>query len=239
MNVNIIDIGIILILIASAIAGWKRGVIKEGVSFVGIVLVFVIAYAFKENLGNVLCKYLPFFDFGGNLKGIVSLNILFYQVLAFFIIYSVLFGIYQLILKISGLLQKIVNFTIILALPSKLGGALISVIKSYIVIFAVLLVLLVPFKNAEIIAGSAFIEKIVNNTPILSSYTKDITNTISDTYSLVDDLTNEKLTVNEANIELIDAMLKYDVVSKKTVEQLVVLDKLKTVKGLDKILEKY
>ena len=34
-------------------------------------------------------------------------------------------------------------------------------------------------------------------------------------------------------------MIKYDVVSKKTVEQLVVLDKLKKVKGLDKVLEKY
>ena len=49
----------------------------------------------------------------------------------------------------------------------------------------------------------------------------------------------EEISINKANLEIIDTMIKYDVVSKKTVEQLVVLDKLKKVKGLDKVLEKY
>ena len=56
---NIIDIGIVLVLIMFAIAGWKKGVIKETVSVVGLIVVFIIAYTFKEQLGNILCKYLP------------------------------------------------------------------------------------------------------------------------------------------------------------------------------------
>ena len=56
---------------------------------------------------------------------------------------------------------------------------------------------------------------------------------------MVEDLEKEEISINKANLEIIDTMIKYDVVSKKTVEQLQVLDKLKKVKGLDSVLEKY
>ena len=41
---NILDIAIILILVMSAIVGFKRGAIKEIVSLVGIIIVFVVAF---------------------------------------------------------------------------------------------------------------------------------------------------------------------------------------------------
>ena len=73
---SIVDIGIILALILFPIIGWMRGVIKETVSLVGLIAVFIISYTFKEEIGNTLCKFLPFISFGGNIKGLVSLNIL-------------------------------------------------------------------------------------------------------------------------------------------------------------------
>ena len=54
---NILDIAIILVLIMSAIIGFKRGAIKEIVSLVGIIVVLILAFAFKGVLGNVLCKW--------------------------------------------------------------------------------------------------------------------------------------------------------------------------------------
>ena len=236
---NIIDIGIILVLVMIALAGWKNGVIKETVSLVGLILIFVIAYTFKEQLGNVLCKYLPFFNFSGSIEGLVSLNILIYQLIAFLIILSVLYAIYQIVLKLSGVLQKLVNLTIILALPSKLGGLVVGLLEGYLLIFAILMLIVVPFKNNPIIAESKMITPIVHKTPLLSLYTKDISQTITDVYDLADRVSGEEITINEANLELIDTMLEYDVVSKKTVEQLRVLDKLKKVKGLDSVLKKY
>lgn len=236
---NIVDIGIILVLIIFAIAGWKKGVIKETVSLVGLVLIFVIAYTFKEELGNTMCKFLPFLKFSGNIKGLVSLNILIYQMIAFLIILSVLYTIYQIILKISGLLQKVVNFTIILALPSKIGGAIVGFLEGYLIIFALLMLALIPMKDIPMISESNLINSIVHKTPIISTYTKDISNTITDVYTLIDKLASKELSVNKANLEIIDTMIKYNVVSKKTVEQLVVLEKLETVKGLDRVLNKY
>lgn len=236
---NIFDIGILVILIMFFIVGWKKGVIKETVSLVGLIVIFIVAFTFKEEIGNVLCKYLPFFNFDGNIKGLVSLNILIYQMIGFIIIYSVLYAVYQIILKISGIFQKIVNWTLILALPSKLAGAIIGVLEGYLIIFALLLVAIVPLKDHKLIKESKLTNFVIYKTPIISNYTKDITNAVKDVYKLVDDLVSEKLTVNEANLEIIDTMIEYDIVSKKTVEQLVVLDKLKEVKGLDKVLDKH
>lgn len=236
---TIIDIGIILVLIIFTIAGWKNGVIKEAVSLVGLILIFIIAYTFKDELGNTLCKFLPFFEFSGNIKGLVSLNILIYQMIGFLVIYSVLYTIYQIVLKLSGVLQKLVNLTIILALPSKIGGAIVGFLQGYLMIFILLMIALVPLKNFTIVSESKLTNAIVHKTPLVSLYTRDISNTITDIYKLADKLANEELTVNQANLEIIDTMIEYNVVSKKTVEQLQVLDKLDKVKGLDKVLKKY
>lgn len=236
---NIIDITIILLLIMFTIIGWKQGIIKETVSFAGIVVIFIVAFTFKEEIGNILCKYLPFFKFGGNIEGLISLNIFIYQLIGFLLIYIVLFSVYQLILTLSGILQKAVNMTIILALPSKFVGAILGLVKGYIIIFAILMVVIVPLKDFKLVSESEMINTIVHKTPLLSTYTKSTSDTITNIYGLADKLTNNTITVNQANLEIIDTMLKYDIVSKKTVEQLVVLDKLKTIEGIDSVLKRY
>ena len=234
-----IDIGIIIALILFPIIGWIRGIIKETVSLVGLIIVFIVSYTFKEEIGNVLCKFLPFLPFSGNIKGLVSLNILIYQMIGFISIFSILFIAYQIIVMVSGLLQTIIKWTKILDKPSKILGAIVGGVCGYLIIFAVLLVSVVTFQNHEEMKKSFLPKIIVYKTPVISSYTKDISKTVNNIYDLVEDLENKKISINKANLEIIDTMIKYDVVSKKTVEQLVVLDKLKKVKGLDKVLDKY
>lgn len=236
---SIVDIGIILALILFPIIGWMRGVIKETVSLVGLIAVFIISYTFKEEIGNVLCKFLPFLPFSGSIKGLVSLNILIYQMIGFISIFSILFLAYQIIVLVSGLLQTIIKWTKILDKPSKILGAIVGGVCGYLIIFAVLLVSVVAFQNHEEMKKSFLSKIIVYKTPIISYYTKDISATVNNIYDLIEDLENKEISINKANLEIIDTMIKYDVVSKKTVEQLVVLDKLKKVKGLDNVLEKY
>ena len=76
---SILDVIIILIILMFGAVGYKKGVIKEGVSLIGTILVFIISYMFKGVIGNELCKFLPFFNFSGKLEGLVSLNIIIYQ----------------------------------------------------------------------------------------------------------------------------------------------------------------
>lgn len=236
---NILDIAIVLVLIMSAIIGFKRGAIKEVVSLVGIIIVFILAFSLKGVLGNVLCKWLPFFNFAGNLEGVTVLNILLYQLIAFLIIYSLLFSVYMIVVKISGVVQKLVHMTVILWLPSKLIGAVVAFITGYVMVFVVLLALLIPLKDTDIFKNSKFANYIVYDTPILASSSENISTSINEIYELGEDLSKGDISKNEANVKTMDILLKYKVVSAETARELVVLDKLDGISGLDKVIEKY
>lgn len=239
MSISILDIALILILFMFAVGGFRKGAIKEAVSLVGIVAVFVIAFLLKGVLGNLLCKFLPFFDFAGNLEGVTVLNILLYQLVAFIIIYSLLFSVYVIVVKISSGIQKLVNMTIVLWIPSKIIGALIAFVTGYIVIFAVLLVLLIPLKDSNLFKDSKVANYIVYDSPILSSSSESISNSINEIYDLSEELSRGKIDKNEANLQTMDILLKYKIVNPKTAKQLVALDKLDGISGLEEVIESY
>lgn len=236
---NIFDVGIILFLCMGFIVGWKNGVIKELVSFVGIIIVFIISYQLKGIIGNVLCKVLPFLKFKGVLEGLSSMNILLYQAIAFLIVFSLLLGIYALLVSISKFFQKLVNFTIILLLPSKILGGIVGVIKTWLVLFAILVVLIVPFHSFPFFNNSSLVNKVLNETPILNKAVEPFTSATEDIYSLAKLVSKKQITTNEANLRSIDAMLKYKIVDKKTIEDLRNYRKIDDIKDLDTILKNY
>lgn len=236
---SLLDIIIVLVLAMSAIIGFKRGAIKEVVSLVGIIIVFVVSFSLKGVIGNVLCKWLPFFNFAGNFEGVTVLNILLYQLLAFLIIYSLLFSVYMIVLKVSGVVQKLVHMTVILWLPSKLIGAVVAFVTGYVMVFVVLLALLIPLKNTDFFLESKFANYIVYDTPILAGSAENISTSINEVYTLGEDLSKGEISKNEANVKTMDVLLKYKIVSPKTARQLVVLDKLDGITGLEKVIEKY
>lgn len=235
---NIFNIIIILVIIMSGITGWKRGVLKETVFLIGTILIFVIAFNLKEPLGNTLCKYLPFFEFSGNLKGLISLNILIYQTIAFILVVGILYTIFGIVMTVTKIMQKILNATIILLIPSKILGMIIGLIQGYIIVFTAIVLLAIPLKDVSQYQNSTLVNKIMYNSPILSDTIGDFTNAISDIYETVDNINNNK-NANDINLEVIDVMLKYKIVSVKTVKQLEVLDKLKDIKNINTIIEKY
>lgn len=236
---NILDIIIVLILIMCAIVGFKRGAIKEIVSLVGIILVFVISFSLKGVLGNLLCKFLPFFNFAGSIEGLTVLNILLYQLIAFLIIYSLLYSVYMIVMKLSGVVQKLVHMTVVLWLPSKVIGAIVAALTGYIVTFAILLVLLIPLKNSSLFAESSIANYIIYESPVLSSSAEGISSSINEVYQLGEDVSHKRISVNEANLETMDILLKYDIVSPEVAMDLVRLDKLDDISGIDKVIRRY
>ena len=76
---NIITVAIILIVLLYMVLGFKRGVIKTGVSLVGTIAILVVSYVLKDVIANFLMDKLPFFNFGGIFEGITSINILMYN----------------------------------------------------------------------------------------------------------------------------------------------------------------
>ena len=235
---NVLDIGIILILIMSFIVGFKTGVMRELVSFIGIIVVFIISFELKGVIGNILCKYLPFFKFSGGIAGLPIINILIYQTIAFLLIFSLLLGIYAVALNFSKFLQKIINMTIVLWLPSKILGGIVSAIKTWSIIFVILLVISVPLSSIEIFHDSIMVKTILNKTPILNIIAGPFTNATEDIYELSKEIKN-KDNPDKINKEAIDIMLKYNIVDKRTIMMLIVKNKIDNVNNLDEVLNKY
>ena len=236
---NIFDLGIILLLIMFLIVGFKNGVIREAFSLIGIIAVFILSFVFKGLLGNLMCIILPFFKLSGVIEGFSVINILIYQIIAFMLVFAILLTIYEIFLKISKFIQKLVNLTIILILPSKLLGAVVSLIKGVIVLFAVFIVLMIPLKNSELFTGSTMVNQILYKTPILSQSSNNYINTVEEIYNLAEKVSNKKISTNAANLELLDMMLKHKIVNKSTVESLVKLHKLDDVNNIETVLQKY
>ena len=236
---NIFDVGIILLLIMFLIVGFKNGVIREAFSLIGIIAVFILSFVFKGLLGNLMCIILPFFKLSGVIEGFSVINILIYQIIAFMLVFAILLTIYEIFLKISKFIQKLVNLTIILILPSKLLGAVVSLIKGVIVLFAVFIVLMIPLKNSELFTGSTMVNQILYKTPILSQSSNNYINTVEEIYNLAEKEKKKKISTNAANLELLDMMLKHKIVNKSTVESLVKLHKLDDVNNIETVLQKY
>ena len=101
------SIVIFIFLALGAVGGFKAGVIKKTADFVGTFLILVLAFYLKNYLSVIMYENLPFFDFGGLIKGVDALNILMYEIIAFVIVFIALLFILKVILMVTGLIEKI------------------------------------------------------------------------------------------------------------------------------------
>ena len=166
---NIVDILIILLLIIGAVKGWKYGCFSSAISLIGTILVFVLAYYLKNPVSVLMYENLPFYNFGGVFYGITSFNILLYEGVAYLVCLVILGALLGIVLKLTGIVDKLINMTMILALPSKVLGLLFGAIQYYIIIFFVVFILMqLPF-SSELMSTSQVGEFMLNKTPALSN----------------------------------------------------------------------
>ena len=228
---NIYDVGIILFLILGFIIGFKHGVVRQFISLVGIIIIFIIAFLTKGVIGNFLCTHLPFFNFIGPLEGLTTLNIIIYQLIAFLIIFVLLLFVFFIIVKISKVLEKVVDLTIILWLPSKLLGGLVCALETYILIFILLVVFSVPLSTQDQFKESKLVNRILYDTPIVSN--SKITKSIKKTSVLTDKLAKKNISKEKANKEILIILIDNNIVDIDTINTLNEQNKLK-IKGIKK-----
>ena len=180
----------------------------------------------------------PFFNFGGIIKGITVLNIALYEVVAFALVFSILTIVLKIVLLSTGILETILKFTVILGIPSKILGALVGMLRHYVIIFFTLYLLSMPnFVDVSFINNSNFKEPILKNTPILSNVASSSLKVL-DEFKGISDKYTETESNNEFNLETLDLFLKYKVVTKKEVIYLEKSGKIK-INGIEKVLNKY
>lgn len=221
---TLVDIIILILIVLGAIGGFKAGAIKKITDFIGTFIIIILAFYLKNYLSVIMYENLPFFDFGGLIKGIQVVNILFYEVLAFIIVFAFLLIILRLLLMITGLIEKILKATIILSIPSKILGIFVGMIEMYVYVFIALVFLSLPVFNISYVKESKIANFMLNDTPILSSMAEDIVGTYSEVYELIDNKANK--TNEEVNTEILKVLLEREVITKESARKLVDKNKL-------------
>ncbi len=234
---GILDLAIIFILIIGAYRGWKYGCFSSVVSLVGTLLIFVLAYYLKNPLSTLFYENMPFQNFGGIFKGITSFNILVYEGLSYMICILILSVIFRLVLKLTGILDKLINLTLIFALPSKILGLLFGLLHYYIYLFAILFVMAQIPMTATYFKDSTLGPNIVSKTPLLSNVTNDLYYSVSEVYDILE-VYETDVNRKTADREALDVLMKYDIISPESVKKLVDKGKLK-IDNVDELLEKY
>ena len=216
---NIIDAIIILILLMGAVIGFKQGAIKKTVSFVGTFAIIIIAFIFKNDLSVLFYENLPFFDFWGAFKGIQVLNIILYEIIAFLVVFSLLFIVLRMLIVITGFAELLLKATIFLAIPSKILGIFVGLIEYYVYVFIALFVISLPVFNLVDLNESKFAGTILNNTPLLSGLADDTVEVYTEVYNIIDNRGNKS--TEELNEEVLTFMLDKKAISYESVKSLI------------------
>jgi len=235
MNFSIIDAIVLLFILLCGIIGFKEGIIKKLSTTIGLILVIVLAFMFKSKVSFYFYENLPFFNFWGVFKGIQTINIIFYEILAFILIASVLMIVYNLLLSITGLIQKVVNATIILNLPSKILGFIVGLIEGYIWAYVILFIITLPIFSIPGISDAKTANYILKETPMLSQYTEKTLDIYNDVHTIVKERKDK--TNKEINEESLDLMLNYKIITIESAEKLI--NKSKIEINDSSFLEKY
>ena len=234
MSPNIFSVIIILLILLCGVLGSKRGILKELVIIVGTIVVFILSFFLKDFLAGFFCTYLPFFNFRIPLGNLISLNIIFYQLIAFLILVIIFRLILQILIDVTGIFSKIINATIILALPNKLLGFVVGLLEGYILLFIILNVIAIPMSGSELFMSSGVRSFIVNDTPVLKDCLGGLNYAIEDVLSL-----SSKDDRNTNDLKVIDIMLKYKTVSVEFMDNVKETGKLDDISGLDGVIDKY
>lgn len=222
---NYVDIIVLVLLVLGFLNGYRKGAIKSAFGLIGLVVVTILAYTFKGKLASWLITFMPFYDFGGIFTGVKSINIMVYEILSFILIFVILYCILAIILNVAGVIDKLLKKNIILAIPDKIIGALIGFIESALYVFVIVFVLSQIPLTQDAVIKSRFGVPILERTPIVrvvfanSSLAAEEIYKVSKDYAYNDDKTGY-------NVEVLNILIKYRIVTSKEVQNLVDAKKL-------------
>ena len=233
-----VDLIIIAFVLLGAYVGAKRGFTRELVSVIGFIVCIILAFLLKNPIASFLYDHLPFFSFGGILKGVTALNILLYEVIAFLITLSLLGIALSLVKVLTNLFEKFLSATIILGIPSKILGGILGALEWIALSYIVLFFLALPVFNNKISDESIIYKSL---TPIVSKFNKDINNTavVFEEFKNLKEEYKNSTDTNQFNLDSLDLMLKYRIIDVESATKLYKKGKFKTIYNIESILDKY
>lgn len=230
---TIVDIILIAFIILGTYAGCRKGLIKSLVSFIGLVAIVIISYTLRVYLANFLIDIMPFFNFGGALDGLTSLNVLIYNVLSFVVIFIILNCILNIVISVTGFIDTLLKFTVIWIIPSKIGGAIIGFLEAWIYLFLVVFIFAQFSFSASYIRDSRVANIILNHTPVIGNYLGSASDAAEEIYAGIEEYRNDETkSTNDLNLYILQVEINYGLISKEKATELMETGKI----GLDNVI---
>lgn len=160
-GINLLDFGIIIIIIISILRGYQKGLIRQIIAVVALIAAFYIA---MENY-QLVAVY-----FNENLSMTMPIS----EVIAFGLIVIVV----SAIINIVGYLLNKLTGLLLLSMVDSVGGAIIGLLKGGLIVY-ILLILLgrIPFPAIQdSIQTSALAEKFLALTPVFEERLQEFIN---------------------------------------------------------------
>ncbi len=198
---GLVDAIIIIILIIGILDGVRKGALGSFVGFFGSLLVFILSWLLKGSVANFLISKLPVI--GGN----AAISVLIYTIISFILLLIVFGLIYEVLLKVTNVIEKVFDATIVLGFISRVIGAVFGLIKTYIFLFAVVFIL--SIFNISYLNQSKLYNAILEKTPLVGNVAKSTWNLIKDVYNNKDisqslnDMVNNKILTEENKNKLL------------------------------------
>lgn len=231
---NLLDYIIVIVIILSAVTGFKRGFLKSLINFVGTIVVIILAFYLKNPISVFLYEHFPFFNLSGTMNGISVYNIIIYETISFLLTLVVLSIGLRLVVTISGIISKLTFGLLDNGIIGHLFGLVFGVLKGYILVFFISFVLASIAPSSSIYQKSNYADTIVTKTPLLSNVVSKTYNSIKDVYEVLKSNNNKE----EANKECLEILLKYEIVTEESVSKLQEKGKI-NISNINNILNKY
>jgi uncharacterized membrane protein required for colicin V production len=150
---NILDVSVCVIFVGALIIGYTRGFISQMVSLLGLIIAYVVAYKFYDQLAPWVGRLLPVQTFAAYSKyefAIQTLHLNVYVINA--ISFAILFFAVKVALSVVGRLLNIVAKVPGLNLLNRLSGTLLSLMEvTVLVVIVVQIMAIMPSDKVQAI----------------------------------------------------------------------------------------
>ncbi len=222
----IVDILIVVFLLLGTYAGWRKGLIKSLVNFIGLVAVVILSFYLKTFVANFLIDKMPFFNFAG-LNGLSSVNILIYNVISFVFVFVILYCVLNLIISITGFIDLLLKFTVIWIIPSKILGAIVGLLETWVYLYLVLFVLSAFNVTSSFVLDSKVGTFMLDNTPIVNNVFGGAYDTIKNVYNDIEAYEkDENKTTEDLNLRILQIEINNGLITKEKAQELIDSDKI-------------
>lgn len=218
----LVDIILVALIVLGTYLGVRKGLIKSAVSLIGLVAIVIVSYTLRVPLANFLIDTLPFFNFGGMLEGITTLNILIYNLISFVVIFILLYCVLNIVITLTGFIDTLLKFTVIWIIPSKIGGAILGFLETWVFLFLVVFVLSQFNATRGFVEDSSIANVILDNTPIVGNYLYSASGSAQEIYETIEaSISDEEVDTEALNLTVLQIQIKYGIISSGKAQELI------------------